>query len=167
LTSSHDIAQPNADAGKALIDFLMSGQTLAQALGHTVESVETVYYLAYTFYGQAKYEQAMRLFAYLMTTNHIDRRYYCGFAACMQKLKRHEEAIKYYGFASVLDATDPEPPMRCAECFMALGDIAKARQGLDYALTQARAHEEHKHFVPRLEAMLALIDGETAPAGSH
>jgi type III secretion system low calcium response chaperone LcrH/SycD len=164
--ASDEIAPPKDDAVKAIMDLLSSGCTLAEALGHTVESVETVHYLAYTFYSQAKYDQAMRLFAYLLTTNHVDRRYYSGFAACMHKLNRHEEALKYYGIASVLDLTDPEPVMHCAECFMALGNVPKARFSLDYALDQARAHEVHNKFVPRLEAMLALIDGQPAPASS-
>lgn len=165
--SSDDIARPNTEAAQAVIDFLMSGQTLADAWGHTVESVETVHYLAYAFYAQAKYEQSMRLFGYLLTTNHLDRRYYSGFAACMHKLRRHEEALKYYGLASVLDLTDPEPVMRSAECYMALGNIPKARFSLDYALTQARAHDAHAKFVPRLEAMMSLTNGEPTPTGSN
>jgi len=162
--SSNEAPLPPGSTGSAVIDLLMSGQTLNTAFGHSLESQEKLYYLAYMFYSQAKYMEAMRLFGYLLTTNHADRRYYSGLAACLHMQKRHHDALKYYGIASILDLTDPEPVMRSAECYLALGDRPTARLSIDYALTQARAHERHHQFVARLEAMLTFVDAEPAAA---
>lgn len=158
--------QHGGGLGKALVDLVMSGHTLADTFGHMDEPPEKVHQLAHTYYTQAKYETAMRLYAYLMTTNHLDRRYFSGFASCLRKLGRNEEALKYYGFASMLDLTDPEPVMRSAQCYIALRNIPKARMSLDYALMQAETHEAHKKFIPRLEGLLALIGSEPESATS-
>jgi len=152
LTAEH------VEQSVALVDFLKSGQTLGAAMGCSLEMQEVMYYRGHTLYGSARYDEAMRVFAYLMAANHLDRRYYIGFAACLHMQKRYQEAIKYYGVASVLMLTDPEPVMHIAECHLALDDREQARTSLDYALTQARAHEAHHGFVPRLEAMQAFLN---------
>lgn len=160
---------PTIAQGAALLEYLMSGQTMEGAVGRSVKSQEAAYHLAYTFYTQAKYAEAMRIFAFLLTSNHADRRFHNGFAACLQMQGRHQDAMKYYGIASMLDLTDPEPPLHTAECHLALGNRAEARQSLDYALTQARAHAHHRGFVERIEALLSFLDraeaGGAPPAG--
>jgi type III secretion system low calcium response chaperone LcrH/SycD len=151
--TAQDVAQ-----GVALLDFLRSGQTLGPVMGCSLEVQEALYHRGHTLYNQAKYDEAMRVFAYLMMANHVDRRYYTGFAACLQMQRRFRDAIKYYGVASVLMLTDPQPAMHMAECHLALGDYAQARTSIDYALTQARAHQPHHSLVPRLEALQAFLD---------
>lgn len=162
-----DIPLPDAAQGLALIEYLGSGHTLAASMGQTVGSLEALYHLGYTLFEQAKYKESMRVFAYLMTANHMDRRFFNGFAACLHMQGNHRDAIKYYGVASILDLTDPEPPMHMAECHLALGDRAEARNSIAYGLSQARAHENHHGFVPRLEAMLEFMDGAAAAPASH
>jgi type III secretion system low calcium response chaperone LcrH/SycD len=152
------ITPQDIEQGIALLDFLKSGQTLGPVMGCSLEVQEALYHRGHTLYNQAKYDEAMRVFAYLMMANHVDRRYYNGFAACLQMQRRYSDAIKYYGVASVLMLTDPQPAMHMAECHLALGDHAQARTSIDYALTQARAHQAHHGLVPRLEAMQAFLD---------
>jgi type III secretion system low calcium response chaperone LcrH/SycD len=169
MTTS-ETSLPSAEQAVELLQYLLSGNTLNAALGQSAESEEALYGVGYTFYNQAKYKEAMRIFAYLLTTNHLDRRYYQGFAACLQMQRRHADALKYFGIASMLDLTDPEPVMHSAECYLALGDRAQARLSLEYALTQARGHVTHGRFVDRLEAMLSFLDNlpaEEGNAGPH
>ena len=161
------LSVPSLEQAAALAELLMSGHTLSGLLGQSEESQEALYSLGYTFYNQGKYPEAMRLFAYLLTHNHLDRRYYNGFAACLQVQKRYAEALKYYGIASLLDMTDPAAPLHMAECHLSLQDAAQARQSLEFALPQARASERHSALVPRIEAMLAfLAGGPSASAGA-
>lgn len=150
---------PDMAQGLALIDYLSAGNTLAESMGQSVESLEALYAIGFTLYDQAKYDEAKRVFAHLMTANHVDRRFSNGFAACLHMQRDHAEAIRFYTIASILDLTDPEPPMHIAECYLALGDRAQARNSVNYGLTQARAHKEHQRFVARLEAMLGFLDG--------
>jgi type III secretion system low calcium response chaperone LcrH/SycD len=158
---------PSIEQGAALLQYLMSGQTLSTVLGHSLKAQEALYHLAYTLYGQAKYEEAMRMFAYLLTLNHVDRRFFSGLAACLQMQRRYQDALKYHGMASMLDLTDPEPVIHSAECHLALGDRAQARTALAYALDQARGHAVHHAFVPRLEAMRTFLDNEPAAGSSN
>ncbi|MES3002902.1 MAG: SycD/LcrH family type III secretion system chaperone [Pseudomonadota bacterium] len=159
-------ALPTIEQGAALVELLSSGNTLSGLLGRSEKSQEALYHVAYVFYGQAKYTEAMRMFAFLLANNHLDRRFYMGFAGCMQMLDRHEEALKYYGIASLLDLTDPLPPMHMAECHIAMGQRDKARESLEYGLCQGRAADTHVESVRRMEGLLALLDGSSNPADS-
>lgn len=151
-------------ASGALVDFLAKGHTLGPMLGNSRESQEALYTVAYRLYRQAKYESAERLFAFLLLNDHLDRRFYLAYAACAQMQRQHDRALRYYSVAHMLDKTDPRPPMHMAECFMALGDFAKAHTLLTYGLIQARHHSEHQPLVPRLEALLASLARAQAAA---
>jgi type III secretion system low calcium response chaperone LcrH/SycD len=164
----HGSKAPQLDLtqGLALVEYLSAGNTLAESMGQSVESLEALYAIGFTWYNQAKYDEAKRVFAHLMTANHVDRRFSNGFAACLHMQRDHAEAIRFYTIASILDLTDPEPPMHIAECHLALGDRTQARNSINYGLTQARAHKEHQRFVARLESMLGFLDGAPAGAGT-
>lgn len=167
------------EAGVRLHDYIAAGHTLGPLLGSSLESQEALYRLGYQLYGQAKYDDAQRLFAILLMHNHVDRRYYLAYGACAQMLKRHADALRYYTVAAQLDLTDPQPPIHMAECLLALGRRGDARKCLDHGLVQARYHKEHRHHVPRLEALLSLVeradgaethpnpDIDNAPASVH
>jgi type III secretion system low calcium response chaperone LcrH/SycD len=142
----------------ALVDYFAQGYTLGPLLGNSQEAQEAAYTVAYRLYRQAKYESAERLFAFLLLNDHLDRRYYLGYAACAQMQRQHERALRYYSMAHLLDKADPRTPMHMGECFMALGDFEKARALLSYALIQARHHAEHRAQVPRIEALMASLD---------
>lgn len=148
--------------GAELVGHLLEGKTLGPLLGHSPKEQEALYTLAFRLYGQARYADAARLFAYLLMNNHLDARYYNGFGACMQMQERPTEALRYYGMASLLDLTDPAPVMHCAECHLALGARDKALEALNYALAQARHHERHRRHVPRLEALLRFVEAPGA-----
>jgi type III secretion system low calcium response chaperone LcrH/SycD len=151
-------------ASGALIDYLAKGHTLGPLLGNSREAQEALYTVAYRLYRQAKYESAERLFAFLMVNDHLDRRHYLAYAACAQMQQDHQRALRYYSMAHMLDKTDPRPLMHMCECFMVLGDFAKARTLLTFGLIQARYHAEHHAHVPRLEALLASLDRAEAAA---
>jgi type III secretion system low calcium response chaperone LcrH/SycD len=156
-------ATPTIDLAKscALFASMAAGKTtIAELEGETPQSLEAVYRVAYDLYRQAKYREAMRFFAYLLTLNHVDRRFHTGFGACLQMQGQHEEALKFYSVASLLKLTDPAPVMHAAECHLALGRRDEALQAIRFALCQARAKKEHQGLVGRLEAMLAFLDNE-------
>jgi type III secretion system low calcium response chaperone LcrH/SycD len=142
----------------ALLERLSQGQTLGPLLGMPRESQEQLYLLAYRFYGQAKYEEAEPMFRFLVMANHLDRRFSLGCGACAHMLRRHADAVAYYGLASLLDLTDPEPLAYMAEHLMFLGERTQARRLLDQGLAQVRQHERHREHGARLTALLSLLD---------
>jgi type III secretion system low calcium response chaperone LcrH/SycD len=143
-----------------LLRQIQAGKTFGPMLGHSVGMQRVMYHHGHAFYTQGKYEEAIRVFGFLVIADHFDRRYHMGMAACLHMLKRYVEAARYYGIAWLLDLTDPAPPMHAAECQLAIGDRAQARKSLEHALVQARAHARHGHHIPRLEAMLSLVEAE-------
>ncbi|HVZ45025.1 MAG TPA: SycD/LcrH family type III secretion system chaperone [Ramlibacter sp.] len=157
------------EEGFALLERMCAGQTLADAMGQSRESLESIYQLGYTFYNQGKYMEAMRVFAYLLAANHMDPRHHIGFGACMQMQKHYGEALRFYAAASKLDPTQPEPALYMAECHLALGKRGEARTAIQFALMRSRAGAAHGSLVPRLEAMLAFLDAnpEAAPSDSN
>lgn len=165
--SAEDL-QALVPATAELMAFFRKGHTLGTALGVSRQSQEQLYLLAHRLYGQAKYGEAGHIFSLLTTANHLDRRFALGGGACAHMQRRHNDAVGYYGIAFMLDMTDPEPPIYIAENLLAQGERAKARQVLEYGLIQAQHHERHRGHVPRLKALLALLDAlpEAGPAPS-
>lgn len=159
-----DASRFDAARMHAVIEHLLGGETLGPLLGQSLESQETMYYVGHTLYGQGKFAEAARIFTLLVLCDHLDRRYHMGLAACLHVQKRHADAVKSYRAASFLDQTDPEPVMHLAECHLALGEHEQAHLALNYALVQARAHKEHRHHVPRVEALLKLLEGRRTEA---
>lgn len=153
---------PPLEDGIALMDYLASGHTLGPLLGHTAQAQETMYALAHRMYGQAKYDDAARIFSHLVTCNHMDARFFVGFGACMQMKGRHPQALKFYGVASVLDLADPTPVMHMAECHLALGDHAQARTAIARGLDLASGNDRHRATRARLEAMRAFLQAARA-----
>lgn len=159
-----DLKDALQSAGGALVDYFAQGYTLGPLLGNSQEAQEAAYTVAYRLYKQAKYEPAEHLFVFLMLNDHMDRRYYLGYAACSQMRGEYERALRYYSMAHLFDKADPRPPMHMSECCMALGELERAKTLLTYALIQARYHAEHHALVPRLEALMASLDRARKPA---
>lgn len=158
--------QALGSASAELMEYFRQGRTLDTLLGVSRQSQEQLYLLAHRLYGQAKYGEAGHIFGLLTTANHLDRRFALGSAACAHMERRHNDALGYYGMAFLLDMSDPDPLVYMAEHLLALGDRAKAHQMLDHGLAQAQRHPRHHAQVPRIQALLALLDAQpdAAPA---
>lgn len=161
-----DASLPTLEQGIGVLEHLASGKPLGPLMGQTVKSQEALYYVAHLLYTQARYVDSMRIFAHLLAIDHTDRRYHNGFAACHHMQRNYLQALKFYGIASALDLTDPEPVIHIAECHLALGNRAEARAAMEYGLAQARGNEIHHDFVDRFEAMLAFLDNVPAAESS-
>ena len=156
-------AIPTDTAGPAVITMLEGLLRGGPALcGLPPDSAEALYALAHQLYQQAQYAEAARLFAFLVMLNACDLRFHMGLGASKQMLRRHQEALRHYAVASLLDTTDPTPLLRSAECFLSLGKRAEARERLRLALGQAEDAPRHAHAAPRVRALIELLDN--APA---
>lgn len=159
--------QPDLDLAVRMMARLVEGHTLGAMLGFSEESQEALYALGHCLYGQARYEDALRVFGFLLTHNHLERRYYLAFGACLQMLSRLEDALKYYGMASFMDMTDPEPVFHAAHCLLALGRRKEAGEALEYAQCMARGVAPHAELSERISALLDLLArGRSDPAGA-
>ncbi|MBE6382631.1 MAG: CesD/SycD/LcrH family type III secretion system chaperone [Lentisphaerae bacterium] len=116
-----------ADGVRALID---KGSTLKQLRGVTNAELEAVYSLAFGYYQTGKYEEALKLFQFLVLFDHLNKKYWMGLGAVQQVLKDFQNAVVSYGYCSFLDLKNPKPQLHAAECFLAMGDKRSAASAI-------------------------------------
>lgn len=127
----------------------------------TDRDYEAVYTLGYNLYGQGKYEEAAKAFAFLTFYNHLERKYLKGLAACQQMLQRYDVAIQTYAVAAILDVHDPEPTLRTAECLIGMGMIDEARESLDLVIEETAGKPQYDALRTRAEALAELLKDRT------
>lgn len=147
---------------------LMEGATLADVRGYTEEELEAVYHFAHNAYQQRKYDEARRLFQFLVHNDHAESRFWMGLAASCQLSGSHEQAVTAYSMAAVLDATNPRPALHAGECYLALGDMKNARKAFDAVeficgLPSASAHADLRKRAAALA--VALEQANPQPVG--
>ena len=117
-----------AENVKALIQ---DQATLKQLKGVTNDELEAVYSLAFGYYQTGKYEDAHKLFQFLVLFDHLNAKYWFGLGAAQQALKDFKNAAVSYGYCSFLKLDNPKPQLHAAECFLALGDKRNAASSLE------------------------------------
>jgi type III secretion system low calcium response chaperone LcrH/SycD len=117
-----------ADAIKSLA---MDGSTLKQLKGVSNEELEAVYALAFGYYRTGKYDEALKLFQFLVLFDHLNAKFWMGLGAVQQVLKDYQNAVVSYGYCSFLKLDNPKPQLHAAECFLAMGDKRNAASSLE------------------------------------
>ena len=112
---------------KALID---GGATLKQLKGVSNEELEAVYSLAFGYYRTGKYDEALKLFQFLVLFDHLNAKFWMGMGAVQQVKKDFKGAVASYAYASFLDLENPKPQLHAAECYLAMGDKVNAQSAL-------------------------------------
>ena len=141
---------------------LEQGAALGDIRGYTADEMDAVYLLAHNAYQQHKYDDARKLFYFLAENDHTESRYWMGLAACLQLTGEHTEAVAAYGMAALLDATNPEPPLRACECYLALRDLAAARKALDaveFVCQSTGGAQAHAATLKRAALLAAAVAG--------
>ena len=110
---------------------MKDGATLKQIKGVTNAELEAVYSLAYGYYRTGKYDEALKLFQFLVLFDHLNAKYWMGLGAVQQVLKDFQNAIVSYGYCSFLKLDNPKPQLHAAECFLAMGDKRNAASSLE------------------------------------
>ena len=110
--------------------FLNEGATLGELKGISRQELEAVYSLGFTHYRTGHYEDAAKLFQFLVLFDHLNPKYWLALGAVQQVAKDYKSAISSYAYASFLDLENPKPQLHAAECFLALGDKENAASSL-------------------------------------
>jgi type III secretion system low calcium response chaperone LcrH/SycD len=136
---------------------LGSGGVMGDFAGLDARDYEAVYTLGHNFYAQGKYLEAMRIFSYLVTNNHLERRFVNAFASSLHMVGGYKEAINYYGIAYAMDPRDSAPTFHSCECLIAMGLKAEAKEGLGLIIRRCTAPEQSE-IRERSQALLALLN---------
>ena len=115
---------------EAARQFVNDYTTLGELKGISHEELEAVYSLGFTHYRTGRYEDASKLFQFLVLFDHLNAKYWLALGAVQQVAKDYRGAIASYGYASFLDLENPKPQLHAAECFLALGDKQNAASAL-------------------------------------
>ena len=108
-----------------------NGATLKEVRGITNDELEAVYSLGFGYYTTGKFEEAQKLFEFLVLFDHLSTKYWFALGAVQQAQKDYQKAIASYGYSSFLDLENPKPQLHAAECFLALGDKRNAASSLE------------------------------------
>ena len=115
-----------AEAAKAFAN----GATMKEVRGITNDELEAVYSLGFGYYNTGKFEDAQKLFEFLVLFDHLSTKYWFALGAVQQAQKEYQKAISSYSYSSFLDLENPKPQFHAAECYLALGDKANAASAI-------------------------------------
>ncbi len=148
---------PFEEARASLAAEVNQGVALKHVFGLTERELAAMYAHGYNLYNQAKYAEAAKAFAFLVQHDHLERKYYKALGSCLQMLRRHEDALKYYAMATTMDMMDPEPSFHAGECLLALGRLDEAKNAFDACVDQCAALPTHRAMGERAKALLAIL----------
>ncbi len=121
----------SAEIAAGVKTLIENASTMKQLKGVTNDELEAVYSLAFSYYQTGKYEEAHKLFQFLVLFDHLNAKYWFGLGAAQQALKDFQNAAVSYGYCSFLKLDNPKPQLHAAECFLALGDKRSAASALE------------------------------------
>lgn len=128
-----------------LLAFFQDGKPPAESI-RSKEDTELMYSYCVSLYDGGKYQEALPGFWNLFTLDARNPRYSFGFAACLHKLKRYEEAIQNYLVSARLERDNPAPWGHIADCYINLGQLGLAATMIDKAIHVAGDNPEHQKF---------------------
>ena len=144
-----------AEGVKTLIE---KRSTLKQMKGITNAELEAVYTLAFGYYRTGKFDEALKLFQFLVMFDHLNAKYWMGLGAVQQVLKDYQHAVLSYGYSSFLNLENPKPQLHAAECFLAMGDKRSAASALfalnEYCPTDTDIGREYRAKAEKLRELV-------------
>ncbi len=125
---------------------LTEGVPLYLTRGLTNQDLDALYVIAYNLYAEKKYQAALQIFQGMLFYNHFDKRGWLGTAACLQMLKRYQDAILSYSYVSLLDSEDLLSLFHSIECYIALERYADADSALEVLISLAGKNSKFAHL---------------------
>jgi type III secretion system low calcium response chaperone LcrH/SycD len=126
----------------------LKNEVMQKALKITNDEMEDIYREAYQAYHADQFEAASALFRWLSLFNPFVLKYWMGFAASSQLLKKYEEALKAYSVAAVLDPENPYPHFHAFECYQSLENEMEASKALEDAYRVASKESKYRDLLP-------------------
>lgn len=149
------------DLTKAVEDVL-NGKPLYEVAGWSKEQIDALYSTAYHHYNAGSFTEALEIFKTLLVMNSTDNRVWLGFGAAAQMLKKHEDALKAYGYASLLDPLDPRPFFHAMECHIALKNFEEAKTAGEYVVGVTADNPDLAKTHARAQLLLKAVEAKLA-----
>lgn len=107
------------------------GMTLKEAIGVSSETLEEIYCLAYGYYNQGRYKEAVSLFHFLAASSPVEYKYIFGLAATYLELGLLADAHIGFLLALKIDPTHPMPAYYAADCLLKMDKQSDALELLE------------------------------------
>ncbi|ANH78611.1 SycD/LcrH family type III secretion system chaperone [Candidatus Chlamydia sanziniae] len=140
-----------------ILEGLSNGIPLQQILGLSDYLLEEIYTIAYSFYSQGKYNEAVGLFQILTASKPQVYKYILGLSSCYHQLKLYNEAA--FGFFLAFDAQpeNPIPPYYIADSLLKLDQLDESQNFLDITIDICSDKPEFKILKERCNIMKQSI----------
>jgi type III secretion system low calcium response chaperone LcrH/SycD len=161
MNTENDTTKTDEQILQALQD-VMKGKPMYEVAGWTSDQINAIYTAAYHHYKTGSYDQAMKLFRPLIVMDSTDNRLWMGFAATAQMLRQYEEALKGYGYASILDPENPKPFFHAMECHIAMKNYEEAKAAGEYVVGVVEGKPEHEKMLARTKLLLKAVEARLA-----
>jgi type III secretion system low calcium response chaperone LcrH/SycD len=102
----------------------------------TPKQMEILYSVAYGYYEQGRYAQAIALFTQLILHHPFDPRFWKGLASNHQMEGSYSAAAKVWATVCLLEPNNPLSHFHAAECFISMGEKEEARKALECSLNR-------------------------------
>jgi len=163
MESKQPTAEVIAEAARQFVD---ENATLGELKGISPEELEAVYSLGFNYYRTGKYEEAYKIFQFLVLFDHLNAKYWLAVGAVQQVMRDWKGAVASYGYASFLDLSNPKPQLHAAECFLAMGDRENAESALAalerYCPKDGATAREYREKAAKLKAAVAAASAAAA-----
>lgn len=137
---------------------LAEGKNLQDILGLSNTVLEEIYTMAYSFYSQGNYYQAIGLFQVLVASKPGSYKYMLGLSSCLHQLKMYDEAAFGFFLAFDNDPTNPIPPYYIADSFFKSNRPEEAKDFIEITLKVCATKPEYKMLRERCQIMSSAIE---------
>ncbi len=131
--------------------------TVQEMLGLSDDLLSAFYDRGKEFFYDKKYEQAALIFHLLTHLNPFLFDPWLGLGICWEKNHAYFDAVYSYLMALLVNSNNPAPHLYCARCYIAIGEIHKARDAFELGesyITYETQHE-YAHLVGDLKRLLS------------
>lgn len=122
---------------------LVAGTPIYKLRGVSPKTLDITYSHAKECYQEQNYEEALRLFQVIVFYDSYHKSAWLGAGACLENLKRYQDAIKAYAAASYLDPENVTPLVQSVNCFLALNDTKMAMSMLTAVINLTKEKKDH------------------------
>ena len=140
-------------------DVIMKGMTIMEAIKMPPGLVELIFSYANDLYTAGKYNDANKLYYFVLQLNPKDARFPFAYAASFHKLKKYQDAVTYYIIAANVNPNDPQPWFHCADCYIKLNELNVAKVMLEKTILVCDNSMEYESTKQQASAILSVIEG--------
>lgn len=121
---------------------IAKGKSAQQILQIPDEEIDSLYEVACYFFAKEKFQDAARIYLFLVTLNPRIQEFWLGLAMATQMCGDYENALEAYEMAGLDEITSPVPYFYLGKCLLALKDIENAVFAFELAIELSSNDEE-------------------------